>query len=144
MHDLRRSRSFASIRTAFVEGIRLASAVAMQKPLQITFRDMQAVPTIESYVRQRAAKLDKVCSRITSCHVTIEIPHRHKTHGHHYRVRIELAVPGAELVVRRDPVACRAHEDAYAAVDAAFDDAQRVVKDYVRRRRDEVRLHAVA
>jgi ribosomal subunit interface protein len=116
----------------------------MQKPLQITFRDMDAVESIESYVRQRATKLEKLCSRITSCHVTIEIPHRHKTHGHHYRVRIDLAVPGAELVVARDPVACTAHEDAYAAVDAAFDDAQRVVKDYVRRRRDEARPRAVA
>lgn len=116
----------------------------MQKPLQITFRDMQAVQTIENYVRQRAAKLEKVCQRITSCHVTIEIPHRHKTHGHHFRVRIELGVPGAELVVGRDPVECRAHEDAYAAVDAAFEDAQRVVKDYVRRKRNEERLRAVA
>lgn len=114
----------------------------MQKPLQITIRDVGPSEAIDAYVRQRVAKLERFCGRLTGCRVTLEVPHRHKTHGHHYRVRIELSVPGAELVLSRDPAAAKAHEDAYAAIDAAFDDAQRALKDYVRRRREEVRARA--
>jgi ribosomal subunit interface protein len=114
----------------------------MRKPLQITIRDVGPSEAIDAYIRQRAAKLDRFCSRIIGCRVTLEMPHRHKTHGHHFRVRIEISVPGAELVLSRDPAAAKAHEDAYAAIDAAFDDAQRALKDYVRSRREEVRARA--
>ncbi len=114
----------------------------MNKPLQITIRDVGPSAAIAAYIRQRAAKLYRFCSRIVACRVTLEMPHRHKTHGHHFRVRIEISVPGAELVLSRDPAAAKEHEDAYAAIDAAFDDAQRALKDWVRRRREEVRARA--
>ncbi len=107
----------------------------MQSPLRITMRDLPPSEAIEGHVRTHAAKLDKLCSRLTACHVTIETPHRHKTHGNHYRVRIDLAVPGGELVVDRDRTESKEHEDAYAAVDAAFEGAERVLRDHARRQR---------
>jgi ribosomal subunit interface protein len=107
----------------------------MQTPLQITYRGIQPTEPIESYVRSRAGRLERFFDRITGCHVTIERPHRHKRHGNHHRVRIDLVVPGGELVASRDPAACKDREDLYASVDAAFDDARRLLEHHVRTRR---------
>lgn len=108
----------------------------MQKDLQITLRSIDPSPALESYIRERADKLDRLCTRLTGCHVTIDTPHRHKSHGRHFHVRIDLAVPGEMLVVARESSADRAYEDAHAALDLAFDDARRLLKDYQRRRRE--------
>jgi ribosomal subunit interface protein len=116
----------------------------MQTPLQITFRNIQKSDAVESYVRERAAKLERFCPRITGCHVALEAPHRHKKHGHHFRVRIDLAIPGDELVVSRDQAAKKNHENLYAAVDAAFDGAKRMIDDHVQRQREFVHERAVA
>lgn len=93
----------------------------MQMPLQITFRDIERTEAIESYVRSRADKLERLSSRIISCHVTIAAPHRHKRHGRLYGVRIEIGAAGGGFVVTRDL------EDLYATVDAAFESAARLV-----------------
>jgi hypothetical protein len=89
----------------------------MQTPLQLTFRGIAPSEPIETYVRTGAGKLERFCDRITGCHVMIESPHRHKRHGHHYRIRIDLVVPGDELVVKRDPAEGKEREDLYASVD---------------------------
>jgi ribosomal subunit interface protein len=114
----------------------------MQTPLQITFRGTDPTEPIETYVRTRADKLERFYDRITGCHVMIETPHRHKRHGHHHRVRIDLVVPGDELVVARDPAERKEREDLYATIDAAFDDAQRLLEDHVRTQRGDVKTRA--
>lgn len=114
----------------------------MQTPLQLTFRGITPSEPIETYVRTRADKLERFCDRITGCHVMIESPHRHKRHGHHYRIRIDLVVPGGELVVNRDPAEGKEREDLYASIDSAFDDAQRMLEDHVRTQRGDVKPRA--
>lgn len=111
----------------------------MQTPLQITFRGMTSTEPVERYVRTRADKLETFSDRITGCHVTIETPHRHKRHGRHHRIRIDMIVPGNELVVARDPTGRKDQEDLYASIDAAFDDAQRLLEDHVRKERGDVK-----
>jgi ribosomal subunit interface protein len=111
----------------------------MQTPLQVTFHGIEPSEPIEAYVRSRADKLQRFFDRITGCHVTIEAPHRHKRHGNHYRIRIDLVVPGEELVVARDPERRRSHEDAYASIDDAFDDARRLLEDHARTLRGDVK-----
>jgi ribosomal subunit interface protein len=107
----------------------------MQLPLQITFRDMPHSDAVEQHVRRRAAKLDQFFERITACRVVVEVPHRRHHHGKRYHVRIDLAVPRNELVVRRNPADNLRHEDMHAAIDDAFDDAERLLEDYARRLR---------
>ena len=75
----------------------------MKIPLQITFRDMAPSAAIESNVREKAAKLDELYADIMSCRVIIEAPHHHHHKGKAYSVRIDLTVPGAELVINRAP-----------------------------------------
>ena len=113
---------------------------AMQTQLQITFRGIPASEPIENYVRVRAGKLERFSDRITGCHVLIESPHRHKRHGRHHRVRIDLVVPGDELVITRDPPEHKEQEDLYASIDGAFDDAQRVLEDHIRTQRGDVKI----
>ncbi len=116
----------------------------MQLPLQVTFRDIPPSRAIADYVRQKAAKLDTFFDRIMACRVVVEAPHRHHQHGKRYHVRIDLTVPGDELVVGRNPSQNLTHEDPYACVDDAFDDAQRQLQDFARRRRGDVKAHSRA
>jgi ribosomal subunit interface protein len=112
--------------------------------LQITFHGLEHSNAVERYVRARAAKLDRFDPRIIRCRVALEKPHRHASHGEHYRVRVDLTVPGGEIVVERLPESDHLYEDLYAAIDAAFDDAGRRVEDFVRRRRGDVKAHTRA
>lgn len=121
------------------EGILVASNGGMEKPLQITFRGIPSSEAVESYVRTRADKLERLSERIVGCHVTLESPHRHKQHGRHWVVRIDLAVPGLEIAVTRDPSESKEHEDLYAAIDAAFDDAKRMLDEHTRTARGDVK-----
>jgi ribosomal subunit interface protein len=113
----------------------------MTSPLQVTFRDIDPSTAIDEYIRKRATKLDTFFDRIQRCHVVVEAPHRHHQHGKRYRARIDIAVPGDELVVTRNPENL-VHEDMYACIDDAFDSAQRMLQDYARRRRGDVKHHA--
>lgn len=113
----------------------------MSQHMQITFRDFGPSPAIEEYARKRAEKLDRFFDDIQRCHVVIEEPHRHRQQGSRYNVRIDLTVPGGELVVSRNPAESLAHEDVYACIDDAFDDAQRRLEDYARRLRQDVKHH---
>jgi ribosomal subunit interface protein len=113
----------------------------MQLPLQITFRDIAHSDPVEQYVRQKAAKLDALDPRVMSCRVAIEMPHRHARHGEHFRVRVDITVPGGEIVVGHAPGDKKAYEDLYAAIDAAFDEAGRRLQDFVRRQRSDVKVH---
>lgn len=107
----------------------------MAIPIQLTFRDIDPTPAIEASVREHAAKLEKYHQRITRCRVVVEAPHRHHHKGKIFHIRIDLTVPGHELVVNRDPSQNHAHEDAYVAIRDAFEAAERQLEDLVRRQR---------
>lgn len=98
------------------------------------------------------------------CRVLIESPHRHRHKGKRYHVRIDLTVPGSELVIKREPKLVAdtplrvqkapevqlaetrepskyaAHEDIYVAIRDAFDAARRKLQDFARRQRGDVKL----
>ena len=113
----------------------------MQLPVQITFHGLPHSDPIEQYVRVRADKLDTLAARIMGCHVALEMPHRHARQGEHYRVRVDVTLPGGEVVAERSPDEAKPYEDLYAAIDAAFDDVGRRLQDFVRRQRGDVKPH---
>jgi ribosomal subunit interface protein len=108
--------------------------------LQITFRNIDASPTVEAKVRERARELERFSDRIISCRVLIEAPKRHRQ-GDLYHVRVDLKIPGKEIVVKRDPPEHHAHEDVYVAVRDCFDAVRRQLEDHVRWRRGAVKAH---
>jgi ribosomal subunit interface protein len=115
----------------------------MQLTPEITFRGLASTPAIENKVRERVARLDRYYSRIMGCRVMIESLHRHLHKGKLYHARIDLTVPGSELVVSRDPEGHQAHEDAYVAIRDAFDAMERRLEDFARRQRGDVKKHEV-
>jgi ribosomal subunit interface protein len=88
-------------------------------------------------IEQKAAKLEQFYDHIIGCRVMVETPHRHKNQGSMFNVRIDLTVPGGELIVKREP-----NQDVYVAIRDAFDAAQRQLKSYAHRRRGDVKTHA--
>lgn len=128
-------------------------------PVQITFRNMPASDALTARVQEEAEKLDEFYPRITSCRVIIEAPHRHHKRGEQLHVRIELGVPGTEIVVRHEPSLHSAvqhgaeeewakHLEAYpqskdinVAIRDAFKSARRQLQDYARRQRGQVKVH---
>lgn len=67
----------------------------MQLPLQIAFRNLRRSKAIEAKIEERAAALQTYYDRIMSCRVSVEAQHKHHRRGNHYRVRVDVAVPGA-------------------------------------------------
>ena len=113
----------------------------MQQPLQITFRDIPRSEALEADIREKAAKLDQFYEKVMACRVMVEAPHSHHHKGNLYHIRIDLTVPGGELVVKRGPKEHHAHEDPYVAVRDAFNAAQRLLQDYARKQRGKIKSH---
>ncbi len=108
----------------------------MQIPLQITIRGISPSEALEKRIRDKAAKLEEFFDHITSCRVIVEEPHKHHHQGKQYIVRIDISVPGHEIVVNHDH-----HEDVYVALRNAFDAAKRQLEDYARQLRGDVKTH---
>jgi ribosome-associated translation inhibitor RaiA len=115
----------------------------MKRPVQITFRDMKREPTLERLVVHKVAWLERYCHRITGCRVLVEAPHRHHRNGRPYHVRVDMTIPGSDLVVRRDAGQSGRHRSVRIAIHDAFDAARRILQDAVRRRRGEIKRHSV-
>lgn len=111
----------------------------MKIPFQLTVRNMSLSDAAAAEIRDRASKLDLHYDQIVSCRVTVEVPHRHQHKGVLYDVRIDLTVPGSELIVKREP-----DEDLYVAIRDAFDAARRQLTEYSRRQRGVVKNHEIA
>ena len=112
----------------------------MQVPLQVSFRHMEPSAAIEALIREKVARLECASARITGCRVVVEPAGKHHEHGNLYEVRIDLSVPGEEIVVTRAPSAHTAYRDIRVALRDAFDSARRQLADYVRRRQGAVKI----
>lgn len=109
----------------------------MQAPLEITFRGIDPSPSVEAIATAWGARLDHLCDRIQRCHVWIDLPHRHHRHGAAFQVKIDLTIPGAEIVVTQ-----AGDDDVYAVLDDAFVAVRRQLHDRLRIRRGDVKHHA--
>jgi ribosome-associated translation inhibitor RaiA len=98
---------------------------------------------VEAKVRERVEELEQFYSGIISCHVMIEAPSRRHRQGGLYHIRVDLKVPGREIVVKRDPSEHHVHEDIHVAVRDCFDAARRQLEDHARRQREDVKAHEV-
>jgi len=129
----------------------------MTRPVQITFRNMAVAPVLEEEVRARASWLETFYSEIVGCRVLIEFPHRHRSKGRPIHIRVELTVPGEDIVVNQETtrhftigdapseIARRTlagqpdHRDVVIAIHDVFDVARRRLEDFARRQRADVK-----
>lgn len=132
----------------------------MHFSLQITYRNMTPSETIEKWIRAEADKLDRFYSRVVGCRVAIEMPHRHHRKGSQYHIRIDLKVPGEEIVVKRGPSLSHRvrqlgetdlkkhlevktpHKNLRLAINDAFKAAGRRLQDHARRQRGDIKNRA--
>ena len=128
-------------------------------PLQVTYRNVDASPVIDAWVRDQAAKLTTFHARIVRCHATIELAHRHLRWGNRFQVKVLLSVPGGPVTVRSlsermDPEKFleagrkmkkleieAPQKELRQAVANAFHATGRRLQDLVRRQRMEVKPH---
>lgn len=113
----------------------------MKYPIDITLRDIEHSDAIEADIIEKSHKLSQFYNDIIGCRVLLEAPHQHHHKGRNYHARIEISVPGKELVVSRDPGTNEAHTDAYVAIRDAFDAARRQLQDFAQRQRGDVKAH---
>lgn len=113
----------------------------MAIPLQIVFRNMDHSDAVAKAIEERIQRLERFAPQILRCRVTVEAPHKHHAKGNLYHVAIDMHVPGAEIVVNREPIKNHAHEDVYVAVRDAVSAAGRQLQDYVRLDRGRVKTH---
>src|SRR3954462_11328049 len=105
---------------------------SMQIPLEISTRWIDLSPPLEAELRKRADRLERHSDRITSCRIAVERPTgNHHQEGGPYRVRVDVTVPGSELV------ADKSDEEIYAAVRGAFGAGERQVEGGAAKRRGE-------
>ena len=114
----------------------------MVPEVQITFRGMETSPSAEAQVRHKVEELHHFSNRISACRVTLEAGHRHHRQGNVYHVRVDLAVPGGQITVNREPGEDHAHEDLHVAIRDAFDAARRRLLDHMKRLNGVHKQHA--
>lgn len=107
--------------------------------VQVTIRDIPHSNALEDHILNKAEKLTQYCQRINSCRVVIDQCQKHKHQGKLFNVKIDLTVPGKELVVNR-----KMNEDVYVAIRDAFDAILRQLETYVRKHRGQVKKHETA
>lgn len=123
----------------------------------ITFRGMDRSDALESEIQARINKLETYYRSIMGCRVLVELAQRHHEAGNRYHVRIDLTVPGEEIVVAHEASLHATAQDvdverarkadetdperkhARVAIREAFDVARRQLQDYVRRQRGTVK-----
>ena len=101
----------------------------MQIEPEIAYRNVDPTPAMEEQILRGLAQLEKIHPRITSCRIMVEIPHPRHVRGNLHRVRLDVTVPGREVVVSRDPPARRRREEATTAIREAFTLARGKLRD---------------
>jgi len=109
----------------------------MQIPLEISTRQIELTPDLEADLRRRAAKLERFYDRITSCRIAVERPSNHHQEGGPYRVRLDITVPGSELVAKKEG------EDLNAVIRDTFQAAERQVEELADRKRGDVKTRVL-
>lgn len=113
----------------------------MQSPVQIEYDGLPPSEAVSAKIQSHIDHLERLFPRIIDARTVVEqTSHRHRK-GNLYHVRIEVNVPGERLVVNRDPGKNMAHTDVYVAVRDAFQAMQRILQDYARKQRAEVKHH---
>ena len=103
---------------------------------QITYRGMEHSPAFDDRIRELAAKLEEFNPKITSCHVIVDERDRHKRKGKHFEVRVDVHVPGREIVA-----SLKENEDPYIALTESFHVLMRQLDEDLDKRRGEVKQH---
>ena len=116
----------------------------MQKPLELIFKNFEdRNGVVEGVVREKLAKLEQVCPKLTSCHVVIEQFQNSKHNHHSYSIHIVVTFPPHhEVVIIRDPHKGEVQEKLLTTqVRDAFIAARRQVQEIMDKHQGRIKVH---
>ena len=102
--------------------------------MEISFVGLEPSDALREYAQRKVSALEHLDHLLTS-RVVIEA-NRHSRTGEHFRVKFELGVRGSTLVTG---ALGPQYADPYAAIDATYDEAKRVLHERSDRRHDRRR-----
>jgi len=114
----------------------------MQKPLQISFRNMDSSPHLEGVIRERVSRLERFFPRLIGCRVVIEMPSKSTNAKSPLAISIELDMPGRPTaIVKKSDDRRDAKGDSLAFITNAFEIAERQLGDSSQVASREVKQH---
>jgi len=102
---------------------------------------MESSAAVETRVRELTDHLGNFSDRIQGCRVVVDSPHRHHHQGKVFNVKVQLALPGEDVVVDMERPQRAGHEDVYVVLRDAFDAAKRQLQARMASLRNEPKLH---
>jgi len=102
---------------------------------------MESSDALQQDIENKVTKLERLAREMTSCHVVVEMPHKHKNQGRLFKVSIDITLPGKEIVASASSDKNHAYENAYVVVRDAFNAAQKQLQQYISKRRGDVKNH---
>ncbi|MGI9500728.1 MAG: HPF/RaiA family ribosome-associated protein, partial [Geminicoccaceae bacterium] len=109
-------------------------------PLEITFHNTDRSEAMEARVKNQVARLERITDSIISCRVVLEAVHK-QPHHRPLSISIKLALPGKDIVVKREQRLQGSKGDSYQVIGTAFDIAERQLEEHLRICRHEVKAH---
>lgn len=100
----------------------------MQNVPQITYRHVQHSPALEEAVYGRVDYIKEQHPNISVCRVVIEKPHQHHKTPSPYHIRINAVINGQNLLVGTTHSKSHTNDNAYTAVNGAFDALEKQVE----------------
>ncbi len=117
----------------------------MLVPLDISYRDVKKTESIDSLIREKVQKLERICDRIISCHVALEMTQSNIKKGNPYRLRIDLRIPKSkELVVKHEPGEGDMSDSLPVVIRDTFETARRRLQDLVDKQKRKTKNHVVS
>ncbi|MBW3535784.1 MAG: HPF/RaiA family ribosome-associated protein, partial [Gemmatimonadetes bacterium] len=75
----------------------------MDVPPEVAFRKVEPTDAVKQLIADGIDDLEEVYGRITSCRVMVEETNPGRKAGKLNHVRLDIGVPGSEIVVNRNP-----------------------------------------
>jgi len=97
----------------------------VRSPIILTFHHIDRYGAVEERARKLGHHLARLNERITHCHITLQGPDDPDGGGAQYLVKIDLMVPGAQILADSLHVDGAGHQDIYLALRDAFNNAKR-------------------
>lgn len=110
----------------------------MQTQPTVSFDGIAVDDLVRSAALTHIERLERMCHDILGCHVILSQPHRHRRRGRLWSARIDIVMPGVDIIVNRTHPRDQSHEDPLVALREAFAVARRRLEVHLREHRGDV------
>lgn len=106
----------------------------MKPPFELVFHGMPRSDALAAAIATHVARLDRHGHDIMHCRINVVLDEKHTQQGKPFNIRIEVTIPGHELVASKE-----CDEDVYVALRNAFGNVTRMLEDTTRKQRDRLK-----